>query len=239
MGAALEATADWLGAALLSALMRISHGSPEIRLVAVGHLNVLPLQIARRPDCSAPTGYRYLADELLVSFLPSAKFLPAAPGTQRAAPPDRGAVLIDAKDPTLGGTSRELDAIAEALGPRSQRREVGDPSALIAALRASDVAHVACHGAGDPVHPLESGLILASKDRVTVRDLLAEPGFAPRLVTMSACESAVSDARHPDEAVSLPTALLLAGAQAAVGSAWAVLDAPTALLMARLYDLWQ
>jgi hypothetical protein len=48
--AALEATADWLGAALLSALMRISHGSPEIRLVAVGHLNVLPLQIARRPD---------------------------------------------------------------------------------------------------------------------------------------------------------------------------------------------
>jgi hypothetical protein len=137
MGAALEATADWLGAALLSALMRISHGSPEIRLVAVGHLNVLPLQIARRPDCSAPTGYRYLADELLVSFLPSAKFLPAAPGTQRAAPPDRGAVLIDAKDPTLGGTSRELDAIAEALGPRSQRREVGDPSALIAALRRS------------------------------------------------------------------------------------------------------
>ena len=49
----------------------------------------------------------------------------------------------------------------------------------------------------------------------------------------------MSGVRLPDEAVSLPAALLVAGAGAAIGSLWAVPDAPTALLMARFYQLWQ
>jgi CHAT domain-containing protein len=76
-------------------------------------------------------------------------------------------------------------------------------------------------------------------EQLTVRDLLAGTGFELDLVVMSACQSAITGALLPDEAISLPTALLQVGARTAVGSQWAVPDAPTALLMARFYEFWQ
>jgi CHAT domain-containing protein len=103
----------------------------------------------------------------------------------------------------------------------------------------ASVVHVACHGLADPLNPLDSALLLGPSERITVRDLLTDPGFTPSLVVLSACQSAISGVRLPDEAVSLPAALLVAGADAAIGSLWAVPDAPTALLMARFYQLWQ
>jgi CHAT domain-containing protein len=58
-----------------------------------------------------------------------------------------------------------------------------------------------------------------------------------RLVTLSACQTAVTDVRQmPDEAVGLPAGLIQAGAPAVVGTLWSVNDVGTALLMARFYE---
>ena len=60
-----------------------------------------------------------------------------------------------------------------------------------------------------------------------------------RLVTLSACESALSDRNLPDEMINLPSGLIQAGAAGAIGSLWRVDDATTAALMQRFYWEWR
>ena len=60
-----------------------------------------------------------------------------------------------------------------------------------------------------------------------------------RLVTLSACETGVSDVfQSGEEFIGLPAGLLEAGAPAVVASLWPVHDISTAFLMDRFYELW-
>lgn len=62
---------------------------------------------------------------------------------------------------------------------------------------------------------------------------------AARLVTLSACETGLSDVFNSgEEFIGLPAALLEAGAPAVVASLWPVHDVSTAFLMDRFYELW-
>jgi CHAT domain-containing protein len=227
---------------LLPPLIRITGTATAIWVVPVGPLALLPLHLARRPDSLAPTGYRYLIDDRSVSILPSAAHAAegagGADGQLGTAVP---AVIVEAWDPALTGAKLECHVIAGMFGTRvrSLPPEAATKDAVLAALRDAEVAHVACHGVANLLSPLDSALLIGAHEEITVRDLLVDAGFSPRLVVLSACQSAMSGVRLPDEAVSLPTALLQAGAGATIGSLWAVPDAPTALLMARFYQLWQ
>jgi CHAT domain-containing protein len=60
---------------------------------------------------------------------------------------------------------------------------------------------------------------------------------AARLVTLSACETGLSDIgkSSAEEYVGLPAGFMLAGAPCVVSSLWVVLDLSTALLMERFY----
>jgi CHAT domain-containing protein len=233
----LEATADWLGKTVRQPLLNIAKGTTSLRVVVVGDLGLFPLHLARSPDAFSATGYRYLLDDLSLSLLPSASFLPrGSPSGEPGRVPS--ATIIQARDPSLDGPDREVNAIATTLGVALSAERASRES-VMRALSDTEMAHVACHGIADVLHPLDSALLIGDSERITVRDLLASPGFTPGLVVMSACQSATSGAQLPDEAVSLPTALLQAGAGAAIGSLWAVPDAPTALLMARFYELWR
>jgi len=139
----------------------------------------------------------------------------------------------------------EATVIAAAFAGRSRlltgeeavRREVEE------ALWSAGYLHLACHGRFDPDHPLETGVVLAHGERLTVRDLLdgqplAEAGRpSARLSVLSACESAIIESkRAPDEAVGLPAVFLQAGVPGVVGSLWEVDDLSTALLMIRFYE---
>ena len=237
----LEATADWLGETLMPTLLRLTEGMTAIRVIPVGHLALLPLHLARRADSSAATGYRYLIDDRSIAILPSAAYVPAEGIKDSRADTPLSAAIIEAWDPFLAGARKEAPLVAESFGPRA--RSVAPKAAscgsVLTAMRDANVVHVACHGLADPLNPLDSALLLGPSERITVRDLLADSGFTPSLVVLSACQSAISGVRLPDEAVSLPVALLVAGAGATIGSLWSVLDPPTALLMARFYQLWQ
>jgi CHAT domain-containing protein len=237
----LEATADWLGKTLMPTLLRITDGMTAMRVIPIGHLALLPLHLARRADSSAPTGYRYLIDDRSVVTLPSAAYVPADATDDSRVGTALSAVVIEAWDPLLAGARKEAPLVASWFGQkaRSVPPQAATRGSVLAAMRETSVVHVACHGLANPLNPLDSALLLGPAERVTVRDLLADPGFTPGLVVLSACQSAMSGVRLPDEAVSLPAALLVAGANAAIGSLWAVPDAPTALLMARFYQLWQ
>jgi hypothetical protein len=103
----------------------------------------------------------------------------------------------------------------------------------------SGYVHFACHGHFDVANPAASGLQMAGGELLTVpmivRDLRLE---LCRLVTLSACETAMVDVLHlPDEFFGLPAAFLQAGAPGVVATFWSVLDWPTAAMMGRFYAL--
>jgi CHAT domain-containing protein len=69
------------------------------------------------------------------------------------------------------------------------------------------VVHFACHGRSVPDHTLESHLVLA-RGNLEVLELLGQRLGSPRLLVLSACETARVALDTPDEAIGLPTALL-------------------------------
>jgi CHAT domain-containing protein len=65
----------------------------------------------------------------------------------------------------------------------------------------------------------------------------ADVWSAATLVVVSACQTGAPDVAAPDEAISWPTAFLLAGVPTVVAAQWPVDDVSTALLMSKFYAL--
>lgn len=95
--------------------------------------------------------------------------------------------------------------------------------------------HMACHGRFDPHAPLDSYLETGAGERLTARQVLAWR-LPVELVTLSACQTGVSQVQRGDEPMGLVRAFLTAGAGAVLVSQWAVADWPTFLLMRRFYQ---
>ena len=85
---------------------------------------------------------------------------------------------------------------------------------------------------------MQSGLLLAGGQRLTLSEIIARFDLsANRLVTLSACETGITDTEQaPDEFVGLQAGFLQAGAPAVLSSLWAVNDRSTELLMSRFYQ---
>ena len=112
--------------------------------------------------------------------------------------------------------------------------------ALLARMEGATLLHFSCHGSFRSDEPLQSALHLADRP-LTLQEMM-EPDFTAlddaRLVTLSACQTAIGDFNDlPEEAIGLPAGLLQAGAPAVIGTLWPVDDASTALLMSRTYEL--
>ena len=106
--------------------------------------------------------------------------------------------------------------------------------------------HFACHGYFNLDSPLESSLALAevgtdaaSEDsHLQLMEIFDLDLRQYRLVTLSACETGVTDFTSlSDEYVGFPSGFLYAGMSNVVCSLWAVSDLPTALLMFRFYQI--
>ena len=111
--------------------------------------------------------------------------------------------------------------------------------AVIAAMSGRQYLHLACHGQFHWTDPSASGLRLASGEWLRIADILSPDVDlgASRLVTLSACETGMTEFRTmPDEFVGLAGAFLEAGAPAVISSLWPVADVSTSLLMAELYS---
>jgi len=144
----------------------------------------------------------------------------------------------------LPHAEREAREIADLLGGRST-----PPATLLLGESAStarlsdwrdtdvlarfDIIHLATHATFDPQAPLHSRILLAD-GALAVPDLFRWRLNA-RLITLSACQTALSALRPGDELLGLREALLFAGANALLVSLWQVDDASTARLMVAFY----
>ncbi|MCL4299202.1 MAG: CHAT domain-containing protein [Anaerolineae bacterium] len=139
-------------------------------------------------------------------------------------------------------TPFEGEAVAALFDPAAQTlvEKKATRETLIQATPKHTYLHFSCHGFYDWQEAMRSGLLLAGSnngDPLTLADIISKLDLATaRLVTLSACETGLTDiSQSPDEYIGLPAGFLQAGAPGVVSTLWAVADLSTALLMERFY----
>jgi hypothetical protein len=220
---------------------------PRLVLVPVGDLATVPWHAA------LDDAGNYVVQRAVLSYTPSARLL--CQNLRRPEVPAGSGGLV------VGDPTRDLpDARAEALAVRStfypDAAFLGDgrsgvhpddgglgdgaaaaatPAAVLDWLRQSGgprtVLHLACHGTVERGGVEGSYLLLAGGERMSARDIVETRGGGPvGLVALAACTTGVPSGAY-DEAFSLSTAFLAAGAQTVFGSLWPVPSDTTSLLM--------
>jgi CHAT domain-containing protein len=96
-----------------------------------------------------------------------------------------------------------------------------------------DILHFSCHGYFDKRDPLSSGIIL--KDDVLRAEKIFELNLNSGLVTLSACETGISENKPGDELIGLTRAFIYAGVPSLVVSLWDVSAFTTQELMREFY----
>jgi CHAT domain-containing protein len=244
---AIDETTRWLWDAAMDRVVEglTDLGSDHATLIPAGLLGLLPLHAAWTEDPAQPTGRRYALDEINFAYTPNARALDVA--RERAVGRDaEGLLAVDEPQPVsaspLPSSSWETAAACDHF-PADKTRLLGGEAAtkeaVLEALPRYPVLHLSCHGFANPAEPLESGLLMAHDELLSLRDVQALRLERARLAVLSACETRLPGTDLPDEVVALPTGLVQAGVPGVVGSLWSVLDLSTAMLMVRFYDLWR
>ncbi len=219
-------------------------------LLPTGLLGLLPLHAA---PYVVDGETRCLLDEFDVSHTPGALVLRAARAAL-AARDAQPAVLVGVGNPQphpqpLAFARAELEEVARFFPDGASHplyETAATETAFVGLLPQATHVHLACHGRFDADTPLDSCLELARPDppepggdegRVRLEEILAGDWFGhTRLVVLSACQTAITDARRlPDEAIGLPAGLLQAGVPGVIGTLWSVDDLSTTLLMTQFY----
>jgi len=105
-----------------------------------------------------------------------------------------------------------------------------------------DVVHFACHGEFNDMQPLQSGLLLAQDGDddglLRVPDVFGLNLQKANLVTLSACETALSKVRGGEDWAGMSRGFIYAGTPSILATLWSVDDKSTAILMKNFYANW-
>lgn len=267
--ATLDATCDWAWDAVVTPLLKAAlggrrsgeSGPPQVVLVPLGELGVIPWHAARRQHAGT---LRYACQDAVFRYASSARQLvEASRGAVR--PWSVDPVLISDGDAALPDATREVvhlfrahygggkvfGAAREDLPASVPGGTPARPADVLAALPhgsspGASLLHFGCHGRVDlPV--LRARLTLGTDPgqreiAISVGDILRQARQAPRaaggarggLVILAACLTDVTEADY-DEALTLATAFLAAGASGVVAARWAVPDSATLAFMAAFH----
>jgi CHAT domain-containing protein/tetratricopeptide (TPR) repeat protein len=246
---ALDAVTRWAWSAVVSPVLPIIGDAEEVIIVPSGTLAMLPLHAAWRPGSDGSGTRHYLLDERTVRYVPNARALEV---TRRLAARTAAEHLVVVADPQPTswqpiGYARAEAAWAQRWFPVSKllHGTYADRDTVVSALSRAQVHHFICHGRAQTDQPLNSALILADDQELTLREILAlrpsHPGTGARarLTVLSACDTDRPGTSLPDEVISLPSGLIQAGVAGVVASQWAVRSEAVSLLTARFYQLWR
>lgn len=201
-----------------------------------GGLAALPVHAASWPGDNGQQ--QWLVQRFGIRVSPSLA-LPALP--ERTEPTGRQGT-VGCADPRgdLPNALLEIAWLAE-VDPRMQRH-IGaavDRSSVLQALQSAQCLHFAGHAEFDVDDPMQSALLLADGERLSLLELLPVlRDGAPSLVVLSACETAIARVTSfANETLGFPAALLSHGVSSVVASLWPVDDAATAMLMGEFHRL--
>lgn len=229
---------DLLMGAVVEELKRL--GVQQAVLIPAGRLALLPLHAAWTSQNGRRT---YALDLIAFSYSPSARALTYARSIAERTGAEK---LLAIDEPKTVSASPLLNSYAEVSAVASHftyakifRHNECKRDAILKALLEAQVAHFSCHGGSDWANPLQSSLLMANDELLTVQDIFSLRFKGARLAVLSACETGIIGTQLPDEVVMLPTAFMQAGFAGVVASLWAVPDLSTAMLMEHFYHLWR
>ena len=210
-----------LGEPLLAPLETHLGDAALVYFIPQGWLHYLPLHaltVAGEPFIARHT----------VAYAPSAAVLARALETAPAPEPiagDGSSALVMGYTPNEDPVERaffegEAVAIAKHLHAGPLLDMAADADALRRRGPAARVIHLSCHGYFNPRDPAASSVLLSSGE-FTLHDWMAL-SLSADLVTLSACETGLSDVKRGDDLTGLTRALLYAGASSALVTLWSV-----------------
>jgi CHAT domain-containing protein/tetratricopeptide (TPR) repeat protein len=210
-----------------------------VTLMPQGYLSLFPLHAAWRETDGER---RAFIDDYTVTYAPSAYALRTSGQRMQDASRQRPSLLA-VINPTgdLRYTPIEGKAVEAQFDPDDRETLSGDEATKETVVKKAQgwtYLHFSCHGLYNWQDVMRSGLILANHDILTLSEIISQhlDLNTVRLVTLSACETGMTDMRQsPDEFIGLPTGFLQAGAPGVVSTLWAVNDAATSLLIEHFY----
>ena len=229
---------DWFMGPLTEKL--VTSGISHAILIPQGYLGILPLHAA----WTAENGKRrYAMDDVCYTYAPNALSLAASRETARKALSERVLAIDEPYTENASSLPNSNVEVAAICRHFTKKTVLSDIMATRTNVRNTlpdhDVFHFSCHGMADVTEPLDSGLLMANNETLTLRDFLSKEGVSARLAVLSACETGIPDIRNADEAISLPSGLMQAGVAGVVASLWSVSDLSTMMLMVRFYEIWR
>ncbi|NMG60722.1 CHAT domain-containing protein, partial [Geitlerinema sp. P-1104] len=237
------------------------------KLILIPHLflHLFPLHAL---PVTTEDGEAYLQDLFPkgVGYAPNCQVLKQAQNRQR--PHFNRLFAIQNPTQDLQFTDMEVEAIQSLFNPHQVLKHDEAEKAAIDAetLKNAHCTHFSCHGYFNFQDALKSALILAKSEFtpppptddpsrylslednklldlqkcLTLEDILRLDLTNCRLVTLSACETGITDLTSTsDEYIGLPSGFILAGSPNVVSTLWAVADISTAILMIQFYQTLQ
>ncbi len=183
---------------LISSVAPLLAGKRRVYIIPHGPLHYVPFQALIAPD--GETLLRPGGPELVYGPSASVLFRDRAaarplglPKTPRVWETPCLALGFDGEGgQRLRFAEEEASAIAGLLGGEALVGPTSKRQALLQRGPAARFLHISCHGQFDPDTPLESSLHLGAGELLTAQDVLANLRLRCDLVTLSACESGLS-----------------------------------------------
>ncbi|MBE9187597.1 CHAT domain-containing protein [Microcoleus sp. LEGE 07076] len=222
---------------------------PCDRLILIPHrflhlfpLHALPVSqetwLQFNPNSDSSPVNPYLLDCFVggVGYAPSCQLLQQAKQRQRPhfshlfaiANPTKDRYLLELQAANIRDKFKSNDFLA--------KDDANKNAILKAKLSFANCAHFGCHGKFEPDSPLESSLVFANKERLTLLEIFNLDLNQCRLVTLSACETGLTESKTSDEYIGLPFGFLLAGSRSMVSTLWKVDELASTLLLIRFYE---
>jgi CHAT domain-containing protein len=247
----LDALCGWAWKAAMGPLVKPyldAERVPRLVLIPMGDLARVPWQAARSPDGT------YVVERVALSQAASARMLCDTAAAEPVPLHSSGLVLAD---PDTGGRAVDLSsarleayAIHQAFYPgatyvgrrpdgsvsRSGAGTADDVRSWLCAdgIEAGTMLHLASHGVIETARATASSRLLLAGGDLTADELIGVMDKAGRhpvgLVVLAACHTGRSIHGY-DEAYSLGTMFLAAGARSVLSTQWSIPDQDTSLLM--------
>jgi len=219
----------WLVKPLLADLQ----DRPVVALVPSGILHFVPFPALCQVD--AQGNPQFVAEKFqCVNLVKTSDLIPRGS--------EKGSALCALGNPdgSLPGAEREVKSIVKSF-PKAKQYLGSEASA--ARLRKLDpgtgYVHLATHGELSGSDPKNSYLVMAGKGdetRFRATDIYDLDWQGVRLVTLSACKTALQEGNPGAAITNLAEAFRVAGGQSVVASLWSVADEATEKLMVQFYQ---
>lgn len=215
---------------------------PRLHWCAVGPAAFLPLHAAGRHGESGPTASQAVIDRIESVYIPKLRTLArnqmrhSASEMEPIGPP----LIVSMPDtpglPRLPNADAEAEHLLSIFPTAEHLTEAGATrGAVLAAMKTHHWFHFAVHGVTDDHTPLGGGLQLTD-GRLTIRELARQQLPGARFGYLSACATYQGSPEIPDEAISVGTALCIAGCRTVIAAQWRIADTYTADFARHMYE---